>query len=244
MTLNNYAVQESGDSAAFSLRDLVFCWKPSGAQVLNIARLEIARGEKVFLYGPSGSGKTTLLNLLTGIIRPQQGQIQVLGHNLTAMSQRQRDKFRARHIGVIFQQFNLIPYLSLSDNVLLGAHFAGIPKPLAAIRAQQLLNELGLVKELYNCAAHQLSVGQQQRGAVARALIIQPEIIIADEPTSALDSDSRDIFIELLLRSADAIKASVLFVSHDKSLQPYFSRALDIRDLLPMPALEFQGAVC
>lgn len=244
MLLNNCAIDESANSPAYSLRDLVFGWGPGEPPVLDIAHLEIARGEKVFLYGPSGSGKTTLLNLLTGIIRPQQGLIQVLGHKFTAMPQRQRDKFRARHIGVIFQQFNLIPYLSLLDNLLLAAHFAGIPKAVRSDRAQQLLSELGLAKELYSSPAHQLSVGQQQRGAVARALIIQPKIIIADEPTSALDSDSRDRFVELLLHSADAVNASVLFVSHDKSLQPWFSRSLDIRELLPKPASELPEAAC
>ena len=216
---------------AFSLRDLNFRWSATEPPVVQIPVLDIARGERVFLYGPSGSGKTTLLNLLAGVIKPQSGQLHVLGQSFDQLSQRQRDKFRARHIGVIFQQFNLIPYLDLLDNVLLSAHFAGIPLLPARQRAQQLLDALGLSKSLLNQSARQLSVGQQQRVAVARALVTQPEILIADEPTSALDSDSRAAFMQVLLDAAAEINCTIVFVSHDRSLQTFFSRALDIRDL-------------
>lgn len=198
---------------------------------MNIDKLEIFEGERVFLYGPSGSGKTSLLNLLAGVQLPTSGSIELLGQNLAALSARQRDKLRARHIGVIFQQFNLIPYLNLLDNVLLAAHFAGLDKPEAQLRAHQVLSALGLERELLERPARQLSVGQQQRVAVARALIAKPEILLADEPSSALDSDSRDAFIDLLLDNTRQTGCTVVFVSHDRSLQPHFSRSLDISEL-------------
>jgi putative ABC transport system ATP-binding protein len=240
--LTNSAVLPFTD--AIVVRDLLFSWSSKAPPLLDIAHLNIARGERVFLYGPSGSGKTTLLNLLAGIARARQGVLEVLGQNLTQMSQRQRDKFRARHMGVIFQQFNLIPYLSVFDNVLLGAHFAGLPQATSRVRAQQQLNELGLTAELFDHPAHQLSVGQQQRVAVARALIAEPEILIADEPSSALDSDSRDAFIQLLLSCAEAAKSTVIFVSHDKSLQHHFSRVVDIRALLSEAKVCTAGVAC
>lgn len=232
------------DADAFVLRDLRFRWSPQAPVLLDIPQLTIARRERVFLYGPSGSGKTSLLNLLAGITRPERGVLEVLGCDFAQMPQRQRDKFRARHMGVIFQQFNLIPYLSLLDNVLLGAHFAGLPAAVSRTRARQQLNELGLAAELFDHPAHQLSVGQQQRVAVARALIAEPEILLADEPSSALDSDSRDAFISLMLSCADAAKTTVIFVSHDKSLQPYFSRSVDIRTFLCGPAMQVTEAAC
>lgn len=219
------------NETAFSLRDLQFRWAADKPPVLQIPELDIARGERVFLYGPSGSGKTTLLNLLAGVIKPRQGRLQVLGQAFEQLSQRQRDKFRARHIGVIFQQFNLISYLNVLDNVLLSAHFAKTPAAQARQRAQQLLDALGLASLALDRPARLLSVGQQQRVAVARALVTQPEILIADEPTSALDSDSRTAFMDVLLSTAAQINCTIVFVSHDRSLQNFFSRSLDIRTL-------------
>lgn len=216
--------------SAIDLRAVEFGWSRREAPLLRIPHLQIARGERVFLYGPSGSGKTSLLNLLAGVNNPQRGQVSLLGQNLQALSQRRRDRFRARHIGVIFQQFNLIPYLSVLDNVLLAAHFAHLREG-ASDRARQLLTALGLEPEIAQRPARQLSVGQQQRVAVARALVSGPEILLADEPTSALDSDSRDAFIRLLLECAGQNRCTVVFVSHDRSLRPWFSQALDMREL-------------
>lgn len=234
----------STGAPAIALKQLEFRWAGQAEPLLTIERLEIARGERVFLYGPSGSGKTSLLNLLAGVHLPSSGSVELLGQNLGALSARQRDKFRARHIGVVFQQFNLIPYLSLLDNVLLAAHFAGLDRTEAELRARQLLTALGLERELIERPARQLSVGQQQRVAVARALIAKPEILLADEPSSALDSDSRDAFIELLLDNARLTGCTVIFVSHDRSLQPHFSRSLDIRELRAEPQASSQEVSC
>lgn len=215
---------------AISISNLTFSWGSSEVPLLNIKTLQIHRGEHVFLHGPSGSGKTSLLNILAGINTPQAGSIEVLGQSLGQLSLRQRDRFRAQHMGIIFQQFNLISYLSVLDNLLLRAEFAKQNSADARLIAQELLASLGL-SALQAKKAHSLSVGQQQRVAVARALINSPEIIIADEPTSALDTDNRDAFIELLFTKAQAVNATVVFVSHDRTLSHFFSRSLDIRSL-------------
>lgn len=216
---------------AIQITNLQFGWH-STQPLLTIPEFSINRGEHLFLYGPSGSGKTTLLNLLAGVICPQQGSLKVLGTDLTGLSTHKRDRFRALHIGVIFQQFNLIPYLSVLDNVLLAGHFAHFKdRNTLQSRAIELLLSLGLQTELHHRKATSLSVGQQQRVAVARALVCQPELLIADEPTSALDSDNRDGFLDLLFNAADQCNSTVVFVSHDRALQERFTRIVDIRSL-------------
>lgn len=246
--INNPAIHEAAanfTNHVVSLRDLSIGWSAS-TPIVNISALDIVPGEHLFLYGPSGSGKSSLLNVLTGVLAPLSGRVQVLGQDLTSMGARARDKFRARHIGVIFQEFNLIPYLSVLDNALLGAHFAGLEKNASRARVEKYLLDLGISRELFSRSARCLSVGQQQRVAVARALAIQPKILIADEPTSALDSDTRDLFMQLLFKTArgapekDPLGCTIIFVSHDKSLASGFSRVIDIRDLNNIPG----GAVC
>lgn len=226
---------------AILMKNIQFGWPGAKAPLLNISELRIERGENIFLYGPSGSGKTSLLNMLAGINIPQHGCVEIFGKSLMHLSQRQRDKFRAQHMGIIFQQFNLISYLSILDNLLLRAEFAIQDKHKAKKQAINLLVSLGLGEQL-DQKAQDLSVGQQQRVAVARALINSPDIIIADEPTSALDSDNRNAFIELLFTHAQAVNATIVFVSHDKNLSHFFSRSIDIRSLSPGFAKE--AATC
>src|SRR5690606_13748258 len=165
---------------------------------------------------------STLLNLLAGILLPNSGTIEILGQRLNALSARRRDKWRARHIGVVFQQFNLIPYFSAVDNIRLAAHFARTAN--ATGRAKELLQALGIDENLHYQSASQLSIGQQQRVAIARALINQPELLIVDEPTSALDTQNRDAFMTLLLEQAQRNNTALIFVSHDLSLADSFSR--------------------
>ena len=222
--------QSKNTLPAILMNNVRFGWRDTKVPLLNIDSLRIERGEHIFLYGPSGSGKTSLLNILVGINIPQHGSVDILGESLVGLSQRQRDTFRAQHMGIIFQQFNLITYLSVLDNLLLRAEFAIQDKAVAKQKAIELLTSLGL-NGLLHQKAQDLSVGQQQRVAVARALINSPDIIIADEPTSALDSDNRDAFIELLFANALAVNATIVFVSHDKTLSHFFSRSLDIRTL-------------
>jgi putative ABC transport system ATP-binding protein len=219
-------------SALLTLQDLRFGWQPA-QPVLDIAELTLAAGTSLFLRGPSGSGKSTLLNLIGAVLQPQAGTITLLGTDLASLNRGARDRFRADHIGFIFQQFNLLPYLSALDNVLLPCGFSRRRRERAgshggAEAARHLLDRLGLGPELYERPANRLSVGQQQRVAAARALIGAPELIVADEPTSALDSDARDGFLKLLFDECRQAGSTLLFVSHDRSLEASFDRAIDL----------------
>lgn len=215
---------------AITIEKLLFSYGKKQQPVLKIADWQIEAGQRVFLSGASGSGKSTLLNLLSGMLVPQSGEIRLLGQAFSSLSARKRDKFRARHIGVVFQQFNLVPYLSVQANIELAAYFAG-GKQYASTRARQLLQQLQLPASLLNQRADALSVGQQQRVAIARALINQPELLIVDEPTSALDANARDAFIKLLLACCDQQQSTLLFVSHDASLAQYFESHQSIQQI-------------
>lgn len=195
--------------------------------LLQIPHFEVRRGERVFLEGASGGGKSTLLALLAGVILPQAGQVEVLGQNLGALRPSERDRFRGRELGFIFQLFNLLPYLTVVDNIALPcwlhperrARLTGSPRETAST----LATRLGLAPWL-EARPTELSVGQQQRAAIARALIGRPGIILADEPTSALDPQSREAFLDLLFEHAAEVEASVVVVSHDPQLAPRFDR--------------------
>ena len=229
------ARQKTAESAVV-IKDLVFSWD-GGTPLLDIADLRIDRGERVFLHGPSGSGKSTLLGLLGGVLLPSAGGLSVLGQDLANLSGRARDRFRADHLGIIFQMFNLLPYLSVRDNVALSCRFSSA----RAARAEEaggvgpetnrLLENLGLPGAAMERPVTDLSVGQQQRVAAARALIGQPELIIADEPTSALDADHRNIFIDLLSAECAASGATLVFVSHDLSLANSFDRTVALTEI-------------
>lgn len=219
------------------LTDLHFAW-PKQTELLNIASFKLNCGQKIFLKGPSGSGKTTLLGLLSGVQKPNKGSIKLLGHELTLLSATARDKFRVEHIGYVFQQFNLLPFLSVQENVLLPCRFSKTRAQKAINRfsslekaADTLLNNLGLDPALYKRRADQLSIGQQQRVAAARALIGEPELIIADEPTSALDTDTREVFLKLLFAECEKAGSSLLFVSHDQTLAPLFDKNLSLPEI-------------
>lgn len=208
------------------LRDLRFNYSSTEAEpLLDIPEWSVASGEQVFLHGPSGCGKTTLLNLLGGLLSGYQGQLQVLGTELNTLRSHQRDRFRARHLGYVFQQFNLIPYLNAVDNIRLADHFSGRSTAASlASRMDQLLDQLNLTQTQRHQPASQLSIGQQQRVAIARALINEPDILIVDEPTSSLDHSNRDAFMQLLLEGVNARNTTLIFVSHDPALAQHFSR--------------------
>ncbi len=214
---------------ALRIEGLHFQWPGSAGFSLDLPALELATGSSVFIYGPSGSGKSTLLNLIGGVLTPNAGRIELLGKPFSSWPASQRDAFRADHIGFIFQQFNLIPYLSVLDNVLLPCRFSSRRAARAGdttATAQRLLNRLDIQPDLYHRPASALSVGQQQRVAAARALMGQPEIIIADEPTSALDDARQNAFIELLLQEAQTHRSAVIFVSHNLNLAEHFDQRL------------------
>lgn len=226
------------DTSVIDVTDLRFAWQQAGPTLLDIPQFGLGAGERVFLRGPSGSGKSTLLGLIAGVLEPQSGKLTVLGHDMASLSGPKRDALRADRLGVIFQMFNLVPYLSLVQNVTLPCRFSAARRNAAggegsvAAEAERLLARLGLSGEgLLGRPVTELSVGQQQRVAVARALIGGPDLIVADEPTSALDADARDRFIELLNEEAARTGSALLFVSHDASLADHFDRSIDLSEI-------------
>jgi putative ABC transport system ATP-binding protein len=221
---------------AISITDLSFQFsKDTGSFSLKIGSFKIEKGERVALVGPSGSGKSTLLGLICGVLSPLDGSVCVLGHHLEKMSGRERDRFRANTIGVIFQQFNLLPYLSVLDNVVLALEFSKhrtLSTSNKKSRAKKLLTSLGLGEEdMTHHKASRLSVGQQQRVAAARAFVGEPPLIIADEPTSALDQDRQAEFLEILFSQQKKNDATLLMVTHDLTVANQFDRVLDLRDI-------------
>ncbi|MCT4588838.1 MAG: ABC transporter ATP-binding protein [Carboxylicivirga sp.] len=222
-----------------SIKKLLYKWPSQTNYLLDIKELSIKQGEKIFISGASGSGKTSLLSLLSGIIEPQSGSIEILNKDITALKSSQRDGFRANYLGYIFQQFNLLPYLSVIDNVILPCRFSEIRmqkvldnnnKPEK--EAKRLLEHLGIIgSNLLSKPVTELSVGQQQRVAAARALMGSPELLIADEPTSSLDADAQEAFIQLLFNECKNQDTSLVFVSHDTRFLSLFDRSLHLEKL-------------
>ena len=203
---------------------------------MKIDHFNFASGRSLLISGESGSGKTTFLNLLSGTILPQKGEIIILGKSLSESSSVKKDKIRGDNFGIIFQTFNLLPYLSVEDNVLLGLSFSQLRKSRLKGSYKEeielLMSKLSLnYKSLLNRKAHDLSIGQQQRVAVARALIGSPEIILADEPTSALDARNKEEFLKLLFNSMDKKRQSLIMVSHDQNLSKSFDSNKSIHDI-------------
>lgn len=219
--------------------NLAFRWQPEAATILSIDALQVEAGECLFIKGPSGSGKSTLLSLLSGVTTASSGVVRVLGQDLGQLGSVRRDHFRADHIGYIFQMFNLIPYLSVINNVLLPCRFSARRRDKALAlgngleaEARRLLQHLDMAHpEILQRSVTTLSVGQQQRVAAARALMGSPEVLIADEPTSSLDADRRESFIRLLFDECQKSGATLIFVSHDASLQHLFDRTIDLAEI-------------
>ncbi len=221
------------------IRRLSFRWQPQTPVVLLLDALCIEKGERVFIEGPSGSGKSTLLSLLAGVTVPQRGKLHVLGQRLDRLGSVQRDHFRSHHIGYIFQMFNLIPYLSMVDNVVLPCRFSKARQdkalqrsPTLEAEAERLLDHLDMTHaDLRQRPVTALSVGQQQRVAAARALMGAPELLIADEPTSSLDADRREAFVRLLFQECAQTGSTLVFVSHDASLEGLFDRTIRLSEV-------------
>ncbi len=218
------------------IKDLSFKYsKTSSQSLLEIPSFCLEKGETVFLHGPSGCGKTTFLEILAGVIAPQSGELFLLNQDLTKMTSQERDRFRADHLGYIFQNFNLISYLNVIENITLPLYLSLRKRAKVSIseekdRALELCSHLGLEKFAFKNVT-ELSVGQQQRVAAARAILGSPELIFADEPTSALDDEHRGKFIELLFKLCKANNSSLLFVSHQRSLQGLFNRSVGFQDI-------------
>ncbi len=225
------------NAPAVELKDLGFAW-PRQPRILEVPSFQLFDREHLLLRGPSGSGKTTLLSLIAGVLTPLEGQVRVAGQDLGALSASGRDRFRADTIGLMFQQFNLVPFLDVQQNISLALGFSH--KRMAAATRERPLSEeidrllagLGLeASAIVGKPAGQLSVGQQQRVAAVRALIGRPRVLIADEPTSALDPDARADFLKLVFAECRNAGISLIVVSHDTEIAPLFDRTEDLRNL-------------
>ena len=217
--------------SAIKISNLQYVWPESNTPIIDIPALEIELRGSVFLQGASGSGKSTLLSLLAGTLKASSGTLQILGTDLTSLSSRRRDRFRAEHIGIVFQQFNLIPFLTVEGNLKLASRFVNQSVSGTEVRAKKLLESLRLDSAILERRADRLSVGQQQRVAIARAFINQPEILLADEPTSALDTEARDLFMQLLMSVREATGCTLIFASHDSSLASFFETKIVLKEI-------------
>lgn len=222
------------ENPIISLNDITYTWFGDDNPTLKIESLQIKKGEKVLIKGRSGSGKSTLLSLLSGVQVIDSGELLIKGENLKDMKAEERDHFRGNHIGYIFQQFNLLPYLTVSENILSPLIFSDLKKSREKedhhTRVELLLNHLSLDVDPHK-SVQSLSIGQQQRVAAARALIGEPEIIIADEPTSALDRETSEDLIQHLFKECERLDTTLIFVSHDDSLDSLFPRIIKIEEI-------------
>jgi putative ABC transport system ATP-binding protein len=224
----------TGNSEAIHLRNVRFGYDPR-TPLLSIDEFVVPAGRRVFLYGPSGCGKTTLLGLITGILKPQQGSCIVLDKELTKMSAQARDRHRGAEMGYIFQSFNLIPYLTVRQNVALPCQVherrrRNIASSTLTQEVERLVGRLGLDTYL-DRNVKKLSTGQQQRVAIARAMIGKPSLVIADEPTSSLDAGRRQDFLELLFAICDEAQSTLIFVSHDLALMDRFDQQMALSEI-------------
>ncbi|MFC3094462.1 ABC transporter ATP-binding protein [Alteromonas sediminis] len=219
----------NAESLAVAMRNVSFSY-PSSKSLFSCNQWDLAKGERIFLHGASGSGKSTMLNLLAGISKPTAGEIKINGTHINGLSQSKRDRFRAQHIGVVFQQFNLVPYLSVLQNVQLAAYFAKSSIDVMG-KIKEMLALLKLSEAVIDKPVSDLSVGQRQRVAIMRAFINTPDLLLVDEPTSSLDANARDGFMRMLMAMCDRNNATLIFVSHDEALREHFSLHVPVSSL-------------
>jgi len=223
------------DENIIKIDSVRFYWSKKSRFKIFVPNFEINKGEKVLLLGESGSGKTTLLSLICGFLNPLSGSISINGSTINKLSSKTKDEHRADNIGIIFQQFNLLPYANVIDNIVLPLYFSKVRSANVTNQRESALNlckQLRLPDDINQYKASSLSVGQQQRVAVARALIGNPSLVIADEPTSSLDTDAQQIFLDLMFEQISNNKSTLLMVSHDRSLAERFDRLIDINEVL------------
>lgn len=228
--------ENSDENYIIAIDQLKFKWPGSENWLIDIPSLTVRSGERVFIQGASGSGKSTFLNLICGARKPDAGSIVVAGYHFDTLGHRKKDEVRRDNIGLIFQTFNLVPYLSVRKNIELGAYFSKQKtleiqhlKTSITEETSRLMAALDLDPNSYgDKAARNLSVGEQQRVAAARALIGRPKLVIADEPTSALDTLHRNQFLKLLLQECEHASSALIFVSHDPTLAPFFDRKIQL----------------
>lgn len=223
------------DDSIVKIESLRFQWSKNSNFKIFVPKLEVGRGKKVLFLGESGSGKTTLLSLICGFLEPISGSILINDKIISDLTSTNKDAYRSDNIGIIFQQFNLLPYANVIDNIILPLYFSKqrskkVENKINA--AMNLCDQLRLPESILNQKASNLSVGQQQRVAVARALIGSPSIIVADEPTSSLDTEAQELFLDLMFDQISKNSSTLLMVSHDKSLTNYFDQVIDINEIL------------
>lgn len=223
------------DDSIVKIESLRFQWSKNNNFKIFVPKLEVGRGKKVLFLGESGSGKTTLLSLICGFLEPLSGSISINDKIISDLTSTNKDAYRSDNIGIIFQQFNLLPYANVIDNIILPLYFSKqrskkVENKINA--AMTLCDQLRLPESILNQKASNLSVGQQQRVAVARALIGSPSIIVADEPTSSLDTEAQELFLDLMFDQISKNSSTLLMVSHDKSLTNYFDQVIDINEIL------------
>ena len=214
------------------VRDLSFGY-PRGGFALTVRELEFSEGERVAMVGPSGCGKTTLLHLLAGILVPTEGTVVVDGMRLSKLAQEDRQDFRALTMGLVFQEFELLEYLNVLDNILLPYRVS----PALTLdgdaqeRAVELVEQVGLSEKMTSFPG-QLSQGERQRVAVCRSLVTLPKVLFGDEPTANLDVDNRDHVMDTLFRYAEEQRAPLVVVTHDQELHGRFDTVLDVQELV------------
>ena len=225
-------LQNDAQTNSIEIRNLRFSYPEAPhSPILQVPRWSVAAHDHVFIHGPSGCGKSTLMNLISGMLSPQQGEICVLGERLDNMSTHRRDQFRGNHIGYVFQQFNLIPYLNAIENLQLSQRFSKSKNSRRSTETTELLQQLNIDDTTAHLPCEKLSIGQQQRVAIARALINEPEILIADEPTSSLDTENRDNFMSVLMQLVNEKQITLIVVSHDLTLAKYFKQSITLNDI-------------
>jgi putative ABC transport system ATP-binding protein len=204
---------------------------PQGPFRLMIGDLEVEAGESVAFIGPSGSGKTTLLHLVAGILTPETGRIVTGGHEVSALPDGARRDFRVRHVGLVFQEFELLEYLDVSDNILLPYRINRSLTLTAEVRrrARELADDVGIGDKLAR-DVRRLSQGERQRVGICRALLADPRLLLADEPTGNLDPENKELVLDILLRHAE--KATLVAVTHDHTVLDRFDRVIDFRELV------------
>jgi putative ABC transport system ATP-binding protein len=199
-----------------------------GQLILDLPQLTVPQGGRLLMLGPSGSGKSTLLHVLAGILRPDAGRAEVAGQDLYALGEHARDVFRGKHLGLVFQRLHLIGALTVAQNLRLAPALAGLPAGTARVR--EVLAALDLADKA-DAYPHQLSVGQQQRVAIGRAVMNHPRVLLADEPTASLDDRRTEAVLKLLLEQAEANGATLVVATHDRRIMGAFEHRLELDEV-------------